>query len=185
MYQDLRQQMMIQNCLFRGDNMARPTEATIKKYEPKLQEYVSKMGYLPGKNEIKEHDPSLNWIINTTGGLKYWANKLGVPYGKKYECEVCGKVFHSPKHRMYCSKCAQTANKRYNRSPQGKKIRPYSWETDMLLIIDIDKGWDYKKVARVNALALDRDYDDVLKHIKVLEDSDRAEQIRKVIKKHR
>lgn len=104
------------------------------------------------------------------------------------KCIICGREFRKiwPNTRTCGSGECRGELSRRTRSKSDKpgKIRPYSWDTDMLIIIDMLKGWDDKKVAKVNARALGRDYKDVLRHVEKLKGSDREREILKILGQH-
>lgn len=128
---------------------------------------------------------SLRTYLVKIGGLEAFANRAGIQYGDKYNCKICGAEIISPRKRTLCGKkeCRRQSQKqnyhknRSNHKTKNPKIRPFTYSTDILLIADLQKGWPPEKVAKINAEALGRDYNDVLKHIYILLESTRGQTI--------
>lgn len=128
------------------------------------------------------------------------------------QCVICGQEFTSKrKNRKTCGSvlCQGELSRRRTRAwrekqklcpnpnkekRQGEKQRgvkkenprrPFTFNTDMLLVIDMQKGWPLEKVAKVAAQCFDRDYNHVLEHIKKLKGSNREKQILKILRTYR
>lgn len=133
----------------------------------KLKTIVKKHGRMPVGPEVKAMDKKLHNQIGMHGGYAYWAKKLGVPYGRVYVCRYCRKTIYSVRVKHYCDNPICQANKNLV-APKKETIRPYTYTTDLILRVDIDKGWPAERVAKVNADCLGRDYRDVLKRVNYL-----------------
>jgi hypothetical protein len=61
------------------------------------------------------------------------------------------------------------------------KIRPYTYTSDMMIIEDIDNGYDVSQIAAM----YDRDIDDLQKHIAQITQDGTADKIRKIKTAHK
>lgn len=76
-------------------------------------------------------------------------------------------------------------SKRNKSLDKQSSVRPFSDTTNLMLLVDLDKGLSCEEVARLNADVLRRDYSHLLEHLISLDQSQEGEDIRKNIRGHR
>lgn len=159
----------------------------MERIEKELKEIIDKMGRMPMAKELKKINSGLYNRMVKTGGAVKWAKRLGLPYGKKYVCRYCGKVFYDSFPRKACDDrdCQRALHGAYYHKPTKNDKRPFSYDTDMLLIIDLEKGWSPEKVARINAEILNRDYEHLIEHVYALQNSKRGQLIKQRLNTYR
>lgn len=139
------------------------------------------------------------------------AKEIGVHEMAERICRYCEKPFrneYGDYRRVYCSdvcrKEAINQRQRNNYKPRVKTTsshepKPveegpesgecgecaFSYDTDLMIIVDLLKGWPHEKVAEINAKVYQREYEHVLERIKYLKNSLHGKRIFNIVNSYR
>jgi hypothetical protein len=112
------------------------------------------------------------------------------PKPPQKSCAVCGEMFQPrTKRSILCPKeeCRrihkrQIDKKSYrSRNAKQSQIRPYSYDSDLLITQYIDQGHAVVQIAK----DLDRDIDDLKKHIEEMHEKGTIDRMRNIMQAHR
>jgi len=118
------------------------------------------------------------------GKALYRLNRLekkGIDVTKGY-CQICYKKIKNDK--TICSKQCMWEYQ-YQEEINKRKTRPFSYDTDLLIVGELLKGTSRDKTARILADILNRDYGHLRKHIDDVIRDGTYKELTKIIKENR